>query len=74
MSIHPTMTDAELAFILDGVEALAKHHQEWISDYDINLSESSIQPKNQVPLQEMQQRIDAYFQEDFVKAPSFEHQ
>ncbi|GAB5552141.1 MAG: aminotransferase class V-fold PLP-dependent enzyme [Saprospiraceae bacterium] len=68
MSIHPTMTNAELMFILDSIEQLAEHHQEWVKDYHIDLSEGHIQPKNQQPLQEMQQNIDACFLESFSEA------
>lgn len=33
MSIHPTMTDEELDFILDGISQLSLHHKEWSKDY-----------------------------------------
>jgi selenocysteine lyase/cysteine desulfurase len=33
MSIHPTMTDSEVDYILDSLESLCKHHQEWAKDY-----------------------------------------
>ncbi len=33
ISIHPTMTDAELEQILDGIEAVYCHHEEWGKDY-----------------------------------------
>ena len=34
MSIHPVMTDAEVEVILDGVEAVYNHHEEWAVDYE----------------------------------------
>jgi selenocysteine lyase/cysteine desulfurase len=34
MSIHPVMTDAEMDAILDGIEALHDHHEEWARDYE----------------------------------------
>lgn len=33
MSIHPTMTDAEIEFILLSLEDLCLHHKEWAVDY-----------------------------------------
>jgi hypothetical protein len=33
MSIHPTMTDEELDFILEGISLLSIHHKEWSKDY-----------------------------------------
>ncbi|MEM9722962.1 MAG: aminotransferase class V-fold PLP-dependent enzyme, partial [Bacteroidota bacterium] len=58
MSIHPTMTDEELHYVLDSIEQLAMHHREWIKEYDICLASSNIKSKNQNPSQEMQKRID----------------
>ena len=58
MSIHPTMTNAELHYVLDAVEALALNHREWIQEYEICLASSSIKSKNQNPSLEMQVRID----------------
>ncbi|MBK8628209.1 MAG: aminotransferase class V-fold PLP-dependent enzyme [Saprospiraceae bacterium] len=41
MSIHPTMTDAEIEYILESLDALCKHHKEWSNDYiyDIHTNE-----------------------------------
>lgn len=36
MSIHPTMTDAELQYTLDAIRQLAKYHADWASDYRYN--------------------------------------
>lgn len=33
MSIHPTMTDAEIDYILESLDQLCKHHKEWSTDY-----------------------------------------
>ncbi len=38
MSIHPTMTDAEVDYIMNGVKELALHHKEWCGDYTYNPS------------------------------------
>lgn len=37
MSIHPIMTDEELDFILDAIEQVYHHHEEWRRDYVYNL-------------------------------------
>lgn len=36
MSIHPVMSNAELEQVLDAIEALAAHHEEWAKDYEYN--------------------------------------
>lgn len=37
LSIHPVMTNEEMTYILDAIEALHHHHQEWTADYQYNL-------------------------------------
>jgi hypothetical protein len=34
MSIHPTMTDRELEYIIDAIGEVAEHAEEWRIDYD----------------------------------------
>jgi hypothetical protein len=36
MSIHPTMTNAEIEFICDAIEAVSKNYQDWQNDYIYN--------------------------------------
>lgn len=33
LSVHPTMTNAEIDFIMDAIELVASHFQEWKKDY-----------------------------------------
>ncbi|NNJ56697.1 MAG: aminotransferase class V-fold PLP-dependent enzyme, partial [Bacteroidia bacterium] len=42
MSVHPTMSDEEIEFIMDAIKQLAAHHQEWIKDYIIDYGAGSI--------------------------------
>jgi selenocysteine lyase/cysteine desulfurase len=36
LSLHPTMTDDELYFILDGIKQVQQYHREWGKDYTYN--------------------------------------
>jgi len=36
LSLHPTMTDEELHFIIDAIEQVSLHHKEWRKDYLYN--------------------------------------
>lgn len=36
LSLHPTMTDDELLFIIDAIKQVAVHHPEWKQDYIYN--------------------------------------
>ena len=36
LSVHPTMTNAEIDFIMDAIELTASHFQEWMKDYIYN--------------------------------------
>jgi len=37
MSIHPTMTNQEIDYILDALDELCLHHKEWATDYIYNV-------------------------------------
>ena len=41
LSVHPTMTNAEVNFLLDAIELTVSHFEEWASDYiyDHDISE-----------------------------------
>jgi selenocysteine lyase/cysteine desulfurase len=36
LSVHPTMTNAEIVFIMDAIELTASHFREWMKDYTYN--------------------------------------
>jgi hypothetical protein len=36
LSLHPTMTDEELYFIIDAIKQVSVHHLEWEKDYLYN--------------------------------------
>lgn len=36
MSIHPTTTNAEIAYVCESIKNLAENHHEWGNDYDYN--------------------------------------
>ncbi|MEI8203401.1 MAG: aminotransferase class V-fold PLP-dependent enzyme [Bacteroidota bacterium] len=37
LSLHPTMTDAELSFILNAIEQVVINHNTWANDYNYNM-------------------------------------
>ena len=36
MSIHPTMTNLEVEFIMNAIEEIAQNHRQWANDYVYN--------------------------------------
>jgi selenocysteine lyase/cysteine desulfurase len=36
LSLHPTMTDTELVYIIEAIDAIARHHADWERDYVYN--------------------------------------
>lgn len=46
LSIHPTMTDEELIYICDAIDAIAKNHQEWAKDYTYDPSTNEFNHKS----------------------------
>ena len=45
MSIHPTMTNAEVDFICDAIKQVALNHVEWGKDYIQNLAKNEFEHK-----------------------------
>lgn len=45
MSLHPTMTDDEVSYLINAVEELASNHQEWAKDYSYNKYTNEFQHK-----------------------------
>jgi len=46
MSMHPTTTNAEIAFVCDSIKAVAQHHKEWANDYVYNPKSNEFLHKN----------------------------
>ena len=46
MSIHPTTTTQEIAFVCQSINDLANHHQEWENDYQYNNKTNEFFHKN----------------------------
>jgi predicted SAM-dependent methyltransferase len=48
ISIHPTMTDQEVDYIIEAVKQLAAHHKKWSIDYtyDTHTNEYTTQKSN----------------------------
>jgi selenocysteine lyase/cysteine desulfurase len=47
MSIHPTMSDQDVDFIVNAIEELAENHHSWSRDYSYNKSKNTFLYKNQ---------------------------
>jgi selenocysteine lyase/cysteine desulfurase len=46
MSIHPTMTNSEIDFIIDSLKELVANHQEWAKDYEYDTDSNEFQHKS----------------------------
>jgi selenocysteine lyase/cysteine desulfurase len=46
LSMHPTMTDAEVDHILDALQQIGKHHKEWEKDYNYNRRQNEFRHKD----------------------------
>ncbi len=58
ISLHPTMTDAELIFILDAIKKIVKNNKRWETDYLYNKHTNEFRHKKEIPLKN---RIDSWF-------------
>jgi len=65
MSIHPTMTNTEVEFIMDGIEELAANFEEWSKDYHLDLVHGIVQYKDESDLLSVQKEVDDCFNHSF---------
>ncbi|GAA4828069.1 aminotransferase class V-fold PLP-dependent enzyme [Algivirga pacifica] len=65
MSIHPTMTDEELIYIMNSIQQLSKHHQEWVKEYDMDLVKGHIRHQNADANQPIKEKMDKALMESF---------
>ncbi|WP_224484358.1 aminotransferase class V-fold PLP-dependent enzyme [Robertkochia aurantiaca] len=52
MSVHPTMTDKEIDYICDAIQAVAENHSEWSEDYEYDEAANEFRYKQSIKLEE----------------------
>jgi len=52
MSLHPTMTDAEIEYLISAIEELCEHHKEWMQDYEYNKHKNEFYHKSGINVEE----------------------
>ena len=65
MSIHPTMTNEEVEYIMDAIEAVAKNHVEWSKDYEVDLIQGIVQYKEEKYAKQVMKEVDDCFEMSF---------
>jgi len=58
MSVHPTMTNAELNEILDGIIALAQNYNSWMKDYTVDYATNSVKHHNETSSDNLKDKMD----------------
>jgi len=66
MSIHPTMSNAELEFIVDSLEKLAASFEEWGNDYEYDLHTNEFKYKDGDFDAEQKVKVEAWFEGNMV--------
>ncbi len=61
MSIHPTMTDNEMRFIMNAIEELAKNHEDWAKDYIYNNINNEFIYKDKSFAKKNKERVEGWF-------------
>ncbi len=56
MSMHPTTTDAEIRYVCDAIEELARHHRQWATDYNYEKATNEFRHRDEVSLKPMVQK------------------
>ena len=58
VSLHPTMTDEELYFIINAVDEISKNHKDWQNDYVYDIKSNEFYHKNE---EDKDQRVKEWF-------------
>ena len=66
LSIHPTHTNEEVQYIVEAIAELAREHQNWKKDYNVDLSEGSIKHKDLEPTRAMERKVNSCFTDSFA--------
>lgn len=61
MSIHPTMTDEEMHYIMNAIEDIAKNHVKLAQDYTYNASSNEFVYKEDLYAQKNKERANSWF-------------
>lgn len=46
MSIHPTITDKEVAYVCESIKSLANNYKDWVDDYEYNATSNEFEYKH----------------------------
>jgi len=60
MSIHPTITNAEIDYVTDAISELAQNHKEWSKDYQYNASSNEFSHKQATSFEK--QLVESWFE------------
>lgn len=66
VSLHPTMTDAEVRYIGECIQELAHNHQEWRDEYQFDPACLELVPKKSNPDQEIRDSIQSTLTRNFM--------
>ena len=67
LSVHPTMSNEEIDFILDAIELTAAHFREWMKDYTYDVGSNEYSFKGQEVKE--QSRIEEWFKSYAIPSP-----
>jgi selenocysteine lyase/cysteine desulfurase len=66
LSLHPTMTDKEIEFIMDAIELTAANFGDWMNDYDCNPLSNEYRLKGE--MEKEQHLVEGWFKEITAKS------
>lgn len=66
MSIHPTMSNDEVEFIMDSIKELSNNFDEWSKDYSVDLIQGIVQYKEEKYALDVKHEVDECFETTFV--------
>lgn len=62
MSVHPTMTNKEVIYMMDSIEELASKFEEWSNDYTVDVVSGAVQCKDEKYALDVKKEVDDCFE------------
>jgi hypothetical protein len=66
MSVHPTMTDHEVEFIVNAIEEVADNHKQWTDDYIYNNKTNEFVYKEKQFSLNNRKRAESWFDQELI--------
>ena len=62
LSIHPILTNAEVEYLVNSIETVCNHHEEWAAEYTYNPTSNEYMHKSSNESEKLQHTVESWFE------------